>query len=719
MTMSPYDNLPIGKNKQNTGEVRYEEVSFEPPEASGSPDTQAKAGEPYQEQADQLHYVDVPVENVPPERTEFQPQTIIAADGEGNTIAGTDANTADEAAAIGVATTASDHKAEAGESVTATAAATEMSSNVATDEAAASGEDSGTANARYAADIVLPETPENIDTRDSASSWEKAAADEEKAASASSRRTAGPSSSHREPRDFSKVTPMESAPQYSRLQLKNMWSTEEYLLPFEETLLVPDTMPDMASVLFAEGSVHLSQPSKYSYERDDFISGEVVLYTVYKPATTTAAPIDVVKSSVSFKTDKCWENAEGDSFRVALSVKSISAEMLNERKFTAKGTISIRFTQIAKKDLMVFKGTGDEDLIKRESTVRATDLIFEASEATEISQEINLHEDQPAPLKILKESFNVIENHKQITSGKLVVNGTIISNILYIGQEDDDRKLCSLNNKTDFTQFIVIDDDIDAGLIQASFIGDSLKASIENQNQFMIQGQVITNICGYENKDISMVSDAYHKKRDIKFDTSDQQLSFISGTVSGEISAREVVNINETERKPETLLCGSAQISQLTGSAEKGRIVIEGSVTAKLLALDEDENPFVIDSVVPLRGSLEMAEAAEGLDVNVTAAIKEFWFDSINSRQMEINAGVSLEVWTRSHETFRTIENLCFVENKEPHKHIPMAIYVVGCDDTLWDIAKRYKSDSEVLAQLNQLDADKPLSEGTKLFIIK
>ena len=180
-----------------------------------------------------------------------------------------------------------------------------------------------------------------------------------------------------------------------------------------------------------------------------------------------------------------------------------------------------------------------------------------------------------------------------------------------------------------------------------------------------------------------------------------------------------MVNINETERKPETLLCGSAQISQLTGSAEKGRIVIEGSVTAKLLALDEDENPFVIDSVVPLRGSLEMAEAAEGLDVNVTAAIKEFWFDSINSRQMEINAGVSLEVWTRSHETFRTIENLCFVENKEPHKHIPMAIYVVGCDDTLWDIAKRYKSNSEVLSQLNQLDADKPLSEGTKLFIIK
>ena len=37
----------------------------------------------------------------------------------------------------------------------------------------------------------------------------------------------------------------------------------------------------------------------------------------------------------------------------------------------------------------------------------------------------------------------------------------------------------------------------------------------------------------------------------------------------------------------------------------------------------------------------------------------------------------------------------------------------------MWDIAKRYKTDTESLVQLNQLDAEKPLTEGTKLLIMK
>lgn len=149
---------------------------------------------------------------------------------------------------------------------------------------------------------------------------------------------------------------------------------------------------------------------------------------------------------------------------------------------------------------MLFTGTGDNDLIQNTNSLIATNLVFEANETTEISQEINLHEDQPAPLKILKEHFDITENHKQITSGKLVINGTILADILYLGQEDDKKKLCSFKNKIDFTQFIAIEDNLNSELIQTSFIGDNIKATIESENQFLIQGKIITAICGYENK---------------------------------------------------------------------------------------------------------------------------------------------------------------------------------------------------------------------------
>lgn len=672
MTMSPYDNLPVGK---------YEEVTFEPLKASGSPDpdtSDSRMGSaentenPYEKPAQPtektLQYVDVPIENVPDET---------AADMKADTedSSGMEANTNMENSS-GTEAVSSDASPQITES------ASEQRYDDSTED-----------HNEEHFEIVLPEVPQTA---------------------AVSLPTSRPSG------EFTKKTAMsDPSLKYSNIALKNLWDIGEYILPFEETLLVPDTMPDMSAILFADGSISTQKSADSEYKNTDHVSGEITAYTVYKPASTSAVPVDVVKSSVSFKTDKCWGNAEGDSFRVSLSLRSISAEMVNERKFIIKGSVCISLTQIAAKTLKVFDGTGCTDLCQLESTAHAISMVSETTETTEISQEINLHEDQPAPLKILKENYSIIENHRQITSGKLVVNGTILSDILYIGQEDDDRRLCSINNKIDFTQFIVMDEDVDPDLMRITFTGDSLKATIESRNLFMIQGQVITAVCCYENRQLTMISDAYHKKEEIAFDIAQQQLSAVAGTVSGEISSREVVSIEDTGKRPETLVCGCSRISEVNGHMEKGRIIIEGSADVKILALDEDESPFIISSAVPLRGSLEMSDAAEDAEIKVSAAVKEFWFDSINSRQLEINAGICLNVWAITRENFRTIENLCLVELKEPPKHIPMALYIVGHGDTLWDISKRYKSDPETLAALNGIDAEKPPAEGSKLFIMK
>lgn len=167
--------------------------------------------------------------------------------------------------------------------------------------------------------------------------------------------SAEPISTPHESIDFAKITPLTSSSQYSKLKIKNMWNTAEYMLPFEETLLVPDTMPDMTDILFTEGSVSPAQPNKSSYEKTDTVSCEIVLYTVYAPAATSTAPVDVIKSTVPFRTDKCWENTEGNSFKVSLSIKSVSAEMLNERKFTVKGLICIHITEIAQRSNAVYR----------------------------------------------------------------------------------------------------------------------------------------------------------------------------------------------------------------------------------------------------------------------------------------------------------------------------------------------------------------------------
>lgn len=532
----------------------------------------------------------------------------------------------------------------------------------------------------------------------------------------------------------SKTVPFTPTPQYSNVSIKNFLGCFEYKLPFEETLLVPDTMPDMQKVLFAEGSVNTSHPTKVCYDVNDFLTGNITAYTVYRPASSAHSPaagpaayndcpIDVVKSVIPFKTDKCWSEAPGESFRPDVSILSINAEMINERKFTIKGEVLIKISCIASRDLKLFKGAADNDLITLNNSVKATALDHETSDTTEILQEITIKEDQPSPIKILKFSLNVSENHRQITSGKLVVNASIHVNALYLGETSDgEKRLCSLENKTDFTQFIVMDDNTDPALVRISFNSGDLELAIENKDKFKLSGSITTLISSYCSRSIDIVSDAYHKTKELCFDTISDHMCCIKDTVSGEISAREIVTLSDSDKKPSALLCGSCKTPSPEGRIEKDRIIIEGTVPIKILALDEDGLPFIIDHAVPIRGALahnsNMSDPNR-LDARIDTTIKEFWFGEINSRQLELNISLNLNVWLSAEESFDTIDSLCFAENEASAAKGRMAIYVVGNGDTLWDVAKRYKTDMDSLAALNDLDPTTPLPVGAKLFIAK
>ena len=655
--ISPYDNIPV---------------------SGGNPDPASSAGQ------DHLHYVDVPVENIASENTDASPEVAMPE--------------------------LPDHYD------TAATSGTEQESTPSPpqDKISHPQETVIPASSTGPQPEASPETPaagtviQHSETPPVSTTVRPAAAS---------------------PSDTTVFVPAASLSNDSATTLKTLDAIREYTLPFEETLLVPDTMPDIGEILFSEGAFHPDHSSRTAAGNTGTVSGEIILHTAYSPAETASSPVGVIRSAVSFKSDISDIRHDTADTSAASSctfdIGPVTAELLNERKFTVKGYVKVRVTVITAKELSLHKENSDPDLILKNEQFSASELIFEAAETTEITQEINLHEDQPEPVKILKESFSIVENHRQITSGKLVINGTILSEILCLGLEDNENTLCCLRNKTDFTQFIAADNDLDSDLIDISFAGDDLKASVETKSQIMITGSVTSLVNGYRTRPIPVISDAYHKKNDIRFDICSRPLSCIAGTVSGELSSREVVNIDEEKCRPEKLLCAAGTITELSGTAGRGRIVIEGSIPVKILALDSDDKPFMIESTVPLRGTLDMPalenqpDTSDTTEIAISANIKDLWFDSINSRQLEINISVSIEIWAVAHGIFSTIENLCISESASSARTPSIALYVTGAGDTLWDIAKRYRTDTDSIAQINGLTDGRQPEPGTRLLVVR
>lgn len=519
---------------------------------------------------------------------------------------------------------------------------------------------------------------------------------------------------------------------YDNIRLRNRRRTWNYTLPFDETLLVPDTMPDMIQILFSEGRVTPSQPGKTHYSSSDTYSGEILLFTVYRPDGGEGTPVDVVRSTITFETSACWGTSsaqntspsQADSDRIyyaTVCLKEVEPSRLNERKFQVRGKLCIAVTEIQKTELHVLRDSSDKNLILKQEKKEAADLVFETEEFADIEQEIAVEEGQPQPVRILKESFTITETHRQVSSGKLIINGLLQVQILYLGEDDErENQLCCRREKTEFTQFIPLQSQLNSDLIKVDFSGDGLKLTIENQDTFQLEGQVRIRIHGYGSKQIPVASDAYHKEKSIHFDRKVEALSCLTDVLSGEISAREVVNLTQQDQHPEKLICGSILPSNISVHPEHGRIVIEGTVPVRILSLDENGQAFVIKSEVPLRGALNTSASPEALqeaDLFTCSAIKDFWIDTINSRQIEINVNAIIEVWISETREFTTLEH--FTARGEDPQQPAMAIYITSAGDSLWNVAKHYQCDADALVQLNQIDGDAPLTEGAKLLIVR
>lgn len=519
---------------------------------------------------------------------------------------------------------------------------------------------------------------------------------------------------------------------YDNIRLRNRRRTWNYTLPFDETLLVPDTMPDMIQILFSEGRVTPSQPGKTHYSSSDTYSGEILLFTVYRPDGGEGTPVDVVRSTITFETSACWGTSsaqntspsQADSDRIyyaTVCLKEVEPSRLNERKFQVRGKLCIAVTEIQKTELHVLRDSSDKNLILKQEKKEAADLIFETEEFADIEQEIAVEEGQPQPVRILKESFTITETHRQISSGKLIINGLLQIQILYLGEDDErENQLCCRREKTEFTQFIPLQSQLNSDLIKVDFSDDGLKLAIENQDTFQLEGQVRIRIHGYGSKQIPVASDAYHKEKSIHFDRKVEALSCLTDVLSGEISAREVVNLTQQDQHPEKLICGSILPSNISVHPEHGRIVIEGTVPVRILSLDENGRAFVIKSEVPLRGALNTSASPEALqeaDLFTCSAIKDFWIDTINSRQIEINVNAIIEVWISETREFTSLEHFT-ARGEDPHQPA-MAIYITSAGDSLWNVAKHYQCDADALVQLNQIDGDAPLTEGAKLLIVR
>jgi len=535
------------------------------------------------------------------------------------------------------------------------------------------------------------------------------------------------------------IVPVTKGAIYSPVQVTNITEKPKTVITIEEDILVPDTKPDLREILLIDGRARLaSREIDQMGKGDDHISlaGEIELQTLYMPENQqVSGPVIAVQTRVPFKEQWHTGLASGATLTASCKVEKIDYMVINERKYRVKISLAISARECVDSKVDVFEGiTGEEIQMLREK-VEITNIALRKKDTLSISEVLEIKEDETFEA-VLKQDITVVENYKQLTGEKLVVNGFIFVNLLYTvagsgeegpeGEGAHQRTDCirQARERVEFTQFIPVSGGSGS---EVCFDGSGLRVKLVSDEELgevlKLEGEIITHVEVYRTMEKEIIVDGYHREKDFVCDFGEKTSRVMVGTTAGESSVREIISPDQGYGDVEKIIYTTGEIASAGSHCEQGKVITEGSVLAKIICQSrpsKDAQPqiFSMRQEVPFRVVANGAQLSGDEMVSDRIYIKDIWAEKINNKQIEFNAAVVCSGELMRQVPFKVLVNPAFEEKTVKERAVPMVVYITRKGDSLWSVAKKFKTTMESIIQLNQLE-EGVLHPGQKLLILK
>lgn len=220
----------------------------------------------------------------------------------------------------------------------------------------------------------------------------------------------------------------------------------------------------------------------------------------------------------------------------------------------------------------------------------------------------------------------------------------------------------------------------------------------------------------FGDKEVSVIQDLYSPSRNLSFNPN------TVNTIVNMKKSKEVINVRERimlEGNGNERICSvlaDAMVNEK--SVSRGMVKFSGDLNLKFILLnDEGTEAIAQERTVPFSFSqgIDSVNKDSKIDIDIAIAMQEFTKDGL-----EVSVKVDLEVCTTSYdlEELNVIDNIEELEYTDENPY-SMVIYFVKPGDSLWKIAKRYRSTIEDIARINNIENPDKISIGMQLFIPK
>lgn len=490
---------------------------------------------------------------------------------------------------------------------------------------------------------------------------------------------------------------------------------KEKVVNIEGDVIIPDVKPDILSPVNTSGNVCIYK--KEILDGKIRIDGSININVIYLPENQEErSGIRGLTTSLDFTEIIDSEKARvGMNSKESLQIQDIECKVLNGRKINIKVCLKITTTLYSNENISIIREVNNmEHLQKLSNNTQINSLIGEGSTKIYAKDTINI-DNVDNLVEILKTDIQIINKDMKISYNKVLAKADLEVRMLYLTEDD---RIGRAKGIIPIMGFIDIPNISDENICDLNYYIKNIivKPNSIEEHSVYVEAQIGIDCFAYETKEIDIIEDLYSPfenvvltKKTIRAMTEKEKIKDVC-LINEQVQIPEIVNnrLYDVEIMP-----------KITKQTElNNQIVYEGEIGLNFIYEGESELSLnTRKEKIEFNFKVSINDSKMSRNIQTEIEIKESDF-IVQNGNIDCKLQLEFNIDVVNNTNIDIIDTINIEEDKEV-KNYSMVIYFVKKGDTLWKIAKRFRSTVEDIVNVNNIENPNVIMEGMQLFIPK
>ncbi|MBR5155498.1 MAG: DUF3794 domain-containing protein [Clostridia bacterium] len=492
----------------------------------------------------------------------------------------------------------------------------------------------------------------------------------------------------------------------------------------ESDVIVPDIKPDILKILQVGNEVVITR--KEVQNDRVFVQGIVRMNVLYTPDNGILGALKSISAHQEFN-HSMDINGAMPGMELFIDAEADPAEytLVNSRKLSIRSKISL--SARLSNDTEVDIATGVDDTSAIETKCKNMNIY---NPCIDVARDIILREKLEVPAgkspicEVLKVSAKPYSIELKTLDGKAMAKGELKVCTLYCG-DDENTAPDVMEHILPFSEILEIDGlregmagEVDFALKDLYF--EVCPDSDGDKKILSIEATIEAEVRAFDVVECSAIEDAYSLCNPVELKKTLYSVEQLVANCSNQTTVKEPVSVPDYLPEIYRLCDYSANPSIESVSVDKDEVTVSGYINCNFLYLSEDSaNPASCFShILPFTQHFDVVGATQNSVCEAKAEMEHISCTISSGRCLEVRAIVSTSIKVVEPTSVELVSEInCDDETALP-KMPSMSVYFIQKGDSLWSIAKKYRTSPDKILSANGENPDS-LKPGKCIYIFR